>query len=547
MSQPIHPPGGVRRWPRRLAISFLALVLIVAVLGVTFYVWVLCATVPVMVVDAEGRPVNGAAVFGTKKYELIDSMRRPAGVVYELDLERSALADPAEADSKQAVDWREKMRTRLHRWTRLFGIGLVWDKDQPIYTNGAGGAHVPAASPDLIAISLGDIKHQASDSFVVETLPGKRGWGSPATIVVRRPTELAGEFEKKVTWSYVETPLQEVIAAAEKETGRSIVLDRSSLAEEGISPDTPVSIRVTDISVRSALRILLAQYNLTFLCGSDAIRITSKLTASGDQDVRLYPVDDLLSLPASRSARPGDELRNVVVRLAAPQTWSTVGGPGDIAIFETERVMIVSQEPAVHAQIEQVLAALRSNSDRMESAKESLIRRELAERVVSIDASETQLSDIIDELREQVDNWSFVLDKPAMAQDGIDSDTAVTLRAGRAKLATALEQLLQPLNLTTVVQNDVLLVTTQTRVVHEICARFSPVTELVHDSNEAEALSRRIQAKIDPSGWLAAGGRGDIYYFAPTDCLIVTQTEAVQHLVKSFLDKSVRERDNPAR
>jgi hypothetical protein len=542
MLQPTNFPVRPRQWPRRLAISFLSFSATAVVLSVALCGWVIYATVPVLVTDGNGAAVNGVVVFGVDRSEF-DTVTGPPV------LSQSVAGKTSQRDadvSETGRTWRQSVVAWLHRLTHPFGVALVWDPQRPVYTGVAGNVRVPAGWSRLTALSLGDLKDEPGDVYVVETTPGRRGFGSPARIMLWRTSDGPPKINHNVSWHFVETPLSEFLQTVETELGSPVVVDRLGLEEEGIFLNTPVTINVTDVPVLSALRLVLGQFNLTAVIRADSLFVTTYMRG-GALEVRLYPVSDLMTANAEREREPSVELDSLIEQTIGPGSWDCVGGQGELALFRPERTLWVNQMQGFHDQIGQVLAALRSKSERIESAKEAIIRRDMAERLVSVDFCEVLLSDAVYELREQVGTWSIVLDKLALGEEGVNSDTPVSLRATHVKLGTALEQLLQPLNLTTIVQNDVLAVTSQVGWNHALCMRLYPVAGLVRNSNDAAALCRRIQAKIEPRAWQSTGGIGSLYYFAPTDCLIVVQTEAVQELVKAFLEKDARERDNLGR
>ena len=53
----------------------------------------------------------------------------------------------------------------------------------------------------------------------------------------------------------------------------------------------------------------------------------------------------------------------LITRVVAPQTWSTMGGPATIDFYPLGLSLVVNQEPAVHEQIEALLAGLRFYMD----------------------------------------------------------------------------------------------------------------------------------------------------------------------------------------
>lgn len=114
-------------------------------------------------------------------------------------------------------------------------------------------------------------------------------------------------------------------------------------------PDTNVTITrsVRNVSLRSALYLLLDDFDLTFVVTNDVLLITTKDKAAENLQVVLYP------FTADHDLR---SLADIVQNTVAPQTWNSVGGPG--AIQPVGRFLCISQTEQVHYQVRQLLERL---------------------------------------------------------------------------------------------------------------------------------------------------------------------------------------------
>jgi hypothetical protein len=92
---------------------------------------------------------------------------------------------------------------------------------------------------------------------LIEQLRGPGGEDDLATVKM-----IKEKLRAPVTLEFVETPLSDVVDFLRDYTSVNILLDRPSLEEEGVTPDTPVTIHVEQISLQSALALLLRQLNL---------------------------------------------------------------------------------------------------------------------------------------------------------------------------------------------------------------------------------------------------------------------------------------------
>jgi hypothetical protein len=77
-------------------------------------------------------------------------------------------------------------------------------------------------------------------------------------------------------------PLHLAVAQLREQTKLNFVLDRQMLANLGIDPEqTPINIKLQNVKLRSALRTMLGQYNLSYALVGDAVVITT-------EDMALY-------------------------------------------------------------------------------------------------------------------------------------------------------------------------------------------------------------------------------------------------------------------
>ncbi|NDC64001.1 MAG: hypothetical protein EBZ59_08490, partial [Planctomycetia bacterium] len=109
-------------------------------------------------------------------------------------------------------------------------------------------------------------------------------------------------LEKPVErFDFNETPLRDVIAQIEDAQGIPVQIDAKAFEDAGLDLMTPVTKNVSGISLRSALRLLLGELDLTYLVKDEVLLITTKDKAAENLVVKVYPVADLV-LPVNPSA-----------------------------------------------------------------------------------------------------------------------------------------------------------------------------------------------------------------------------------------------------
>lgn len=98
-----------------------------------------------------------------------------------------------------------------------------------------------------------------------------------------------------------EQSLQGTVDFLQNYTGLNIVLDPSALAEEGLTPNTPISqLKVKDVSIKQALDLILKPLNLTYVIRENVVLITSPQASRSQTFPVAYPVADLIISPHRR-------------------------------------------------------------------------------------------------------------------------------------------------------------------------------------------------------------------------------------------------------
>jgi hypothetical protein len=99
---------------------------------------------------------------------------------------------------------------------------------------------------------------------------------------------------KPVRLEFIETPLEDVLAFLADQSRVAIQIDRRGLDNAGIGTDTPITKNLKEVSLRSALRLILDDLNLTFVVDHEVLLITAPDKAEAAAQVRIYNVAPLL-------------------------------------------------------------------------------------------------------------------------------------------------------------------------------------------------------------------------------------------------------------
>jgi len=162
---------------------------------------------------------------------------------------------------------------------------------------------------------------------------------------------------------FVDTPLSEAADSLGRAHGITIRLDTRALEDVSLETDTPVSASLRGVSLKSALRLILEQLDLTYVIRDEVLMITTPEEAQEQQVTRLYPVSDLITYktPSGEKWADFDTLITTLSSTIQPDTWEEVGGPGSIAplSYGGTEVIAIRQTDEVHEEIAAMLAKMR--------------------------------------------------------------------------------------------------------------------------------------------------------------------------------------------
>ncbi|MCO6455221.1 MAG: general secretion pathway protein GspD [Pirellulaceae bacterium] len=120
-------------------------------------------------------------------------------------------------------------------------------------------------------------------------LESQRSRLSPAEVEIQK------SLKNPVEVRFSERPLAEVLETLSQVSGVPIYLDPRGMGAEGVTTDTPVSIRLTqEISLQSALNLILEPLRLSYVIQNEVLRITSEQTRDSAVFPKVYNVADLV-------------------------------------------------------------------------------------------------------------------------------------------------------------------------------------------------------------------------------------------------------------
>lgn len=110
-----------------------------------------------------------------------------------------------------------------------------------------------------------------------------------------RELEIEEKLKTNVLPTYDELPLAAVIEALGELADVNMHLDPRGLSQEGVRTDTPVSLNLkSEISLKSALQLILEPLHLTYQIKDEVLKVTSEEIRDGEVYTEVYNVADLV-------------------------------------------------------------------------------------------------------------------------------------------------------------------------------------------------------------------------------------------------------------
>jgi len=204
----------------------------------------------------------------------------------------------------------------------------------------------------------------------------ERKFPSPSTHAIQ------GKLDEPVSFQIQQLPLLEAISVLRKLTGVDIVLDPRSLKAQDVTLSTPVSLNVSKVRLKTALKLLVRPLGLTYKVEPDVILITSPSGSLSATRAKTYYIGDLVlppgkKYPSEAEGRAQIDMKTITRLIAAtiaPGTWKDYNedgelGPansidpgkpiGSITPFYLSGSLIIRHNDEVHDQISDLIRLIR--------------------------------------------------------------------------------------------------------------------------------------------------------------------------------------------
>ncbi|MBM4088116.1 MAG: hypothetical protein FJ276_01610 [Planctomycetes bacterium] len=222
---------------------------------------------------------------------------------------------------------------------------------------GVSGHVIGQDSPTAVAVPVQAEEPFAAPVTMAPSVPGTVGALNaklnPGNSRRRAMQRILTKLEDEIVLEFVDAPLAEVVDYLKSAMEIPVVINKAALDDVGLGTDTPVTISVSGVSLRSALDLMLESLDLDFTIRHEVLMITTPEDAENHLDTRVVPLEGMRI--------SSEKLIEVITKCVAPDSWDEVGGAGTITALGPEfNAIVVSQTLKVHEQIGDLLDQLRA-------------------------------------------------------------------------------------------------------------------------------------------------------------------------------------------
>jgi hypothetical protein len=343
------------------------------------------------------------------------------------------------------------------------------------------------------------------------------------------------------SYAFVEVPLSHALNQLTDQHQVELYVDARALADASIPRNLPLSAEGEDEPLAKALDSVLAPFDLRWTIRDDVLFITSEEAERSYLEAKVY---------ALRQPVPNvDRLVNQLEQKIKPSSWDRVGGPGSIVPWPGG-ALVVAQTYSLHRELETQFGRMLRPVVHPDPKPTQPPRRgratplEALRQASTCEFLDTPLEEAADFLAAQ-HNIEVRLDKQALADVGIAADVPITLKLGPVPLESTLALLLRPLDLTWIIRDDGLVITTPEAAEQALMTVDYNVRDLlVATGGNVAPLMKVIFSTIAPASWDEVGGRGSLAPVPGAGNLRVRQTFQVHRQIERLLNdlRRIRQR-----
>ena len=374
--------------------------------------------------------------------------------------------------------------------------------------------------------------------------------------------QISRSLQNQISFAFRDEPLQSALRQLAGDI--PLWIDEVGLTEEGVSLDEPVGGRLQNVTVDTALRMILGRLGLTFTIEHELLLITTETKASDRRRLKSFDVGPLLEQARrlNRRVTPRDRRLGRMFDETAPDwgsdhewlpsilldctsgEWEEVDGVGGTVMVVGDK-LLVRQTYAVLEEVQGVLEALYEAASGRLRYGSAIIRpagypREADERVfraltrrVSARYTDRPLREVLVDL-EQRTGIPIWIEDIALVEEGVSLDEPVTIDRQNIALHSLLIIVLREFGLTWHLDRGVLFVTTEVEAAEILQSALYDFRDLYAAGIDGTTLIEAVQ-DFTSGEWEEIDGGGGTAQMPFAGILLVRQTARVLDEVDGLL------------
>ncbi len=188
-----------------------------------------------------------------------------------------------------------------------------------------------------------------------ETDGPKPTWLTEGTNDMDRVEEYRKNLVKSIDLDFNGMPLNTVLKALSGDLKVQFWIDQVELDTLGVAVDSPITMQMSGLTLRQALKLILEPLELTYVVHENWITITSKDSADSKPNIAYYELSHIL--PNSAQV---DSLMVAIEMQIEPDSWLSGGGTSSLMIVGS--LLIVSAPETTQEQIAALLGRIAKTS-----------------------------------------------------------------------------------------------------------------------------------------------------------------------------------------
>jgi hypothetical protein len=180
---------------------------------------------------------------------------------------------------------------------------------------------------------------------------------SPAMQMTEKERAIMRGLNKTIAPDFKGQTFQQVIDYLSKAIGAPIILDPNALREVGAEYTSPVNLTSPEMSVRSVLKKVLADFQLTYIVKDETIQVMTPARARETLTTRTYYIGDLITASGAgfglgtnpfQVMQQANDLMFLIQTTIEPNSWAYKEGPGSMYFHPGTMTIVVKQTAEVH-------------------------------------------------------------------------------------------------------------------------------------------------------------------------------------------------------